>query len=44
MELSVKAAGLNIQPELIAGALIPVVLWLVWTATRRIHEKLYSGY
>jgi uncharacterized membrane-anchored protein len=39
-----KAAGLNIQPELIAGALIPVVLWLVWTATRRIHEKLYSGY
>ena len=39
-----KAAGLNIEPELIAGALIPVVLWLVWTATRRIHEKLYSGY
>ena len=39
-----KAAGLNIQPELIAGALIPLVLWLVWTATRRIHERLYSGY
>jgi uncharacterized membrane-anchored protein len=39
-----KAAGLEIQPELIAGASIPFVLWLVWTATRRLHEKLYSGY
>ena len=39
-----KAAGLDIQPELIAGALIPFVLWFVWTATRRIHERLYSGY
>jgi uncharacterized membrane-anchored protein len=39
-----KAAGLDIQPELIAGVSIPFVLWLVWTATRRLHEKLHSGY
>lgn len=37
-----KAAGLDIQPELWAGSLIPLVLWLVWKATRRIHAKLYS--
>jgi uncharacterized membrane-anchored protein len=37
-----KAAGLNIQPELLAGSLIPLVLWLVWRATRRIHAKLDS--
>ncbi|HQR85516.1 MAG: hypothetical protein B7Y59_06595 [Burkholderiales bacterium 35-55-47] len=39
-----KAAGLNVEPELLAGALIPVVLWLVWKATRRIHAKLYKGF
>jgi uncharacterized membrane-anchored protein len=37
-----KAAGLDIQPELVAGSLIPLVLWGVWKATRRIHDKLYS--
>jgi uncharacterized membrane-anchored protein len=35
-----KAAGLAIQPEVVAGSLIPVVLWLVWGATRRIHARL----
>jgi uncharacterized membrane-anchored protein len=39
-----KAAGLNVHPELLAGSLIPVVLWLVWSATRRIHAKLYKGF
>jgi uncharacterized membrane-anchored protein len=39
-----KAAGLNVEPELLAGALIPVVLWAVWSATRRIHAKLYKGF
>jgi uncharacterized membrane-anchored protein len=39
-----KAAGLDIKPELIAGAFIPLVLWLVWTATRRIHEKFHRAY
>ena len=36
-----KVAGLGVEPELLAGAFIPVVLWLVWVATRRIHAKLY---
>ena len=35
-----KAAGLPIQPEIAAGALIPLVLWAVWRTTRRIHARL----
>ena len=34
-----KAAGLPIQPELVTGVMIPIVLWAVWTITRRIHNK-----
>lgn len=37
-----KVAGMNVQPELLAGALIPLVLWLVWSVTRRIHDKLHK--
>ncbi|MCU0925692.1 MAG: DUF3422 domain-containing protein [Hydrogenophaga sp.] len=37
-----KAAGLPINPEMLAGAAIPVVLWVVWRTTRKIHEKLKS--
>jgi hypothetical protein len=36
--------GLLLQPELVAGALVPVVLWGVWRTTRRIHEKLHAGH
>ena len=36
-----KAAGLPLHPELAAGALVPVVLWVVWRTTRRIHERLH---
>lgn len=39
-----KAAGLPINPEMAAGALIPLVLWAVWRTTRRIHEKLHAGH
>ncbi|MFP5466258.1 MAG: DUF3422 family protein [Gammaproteobacteria bacterium] len=39
-----KAAGLPLNPELAAGALIPLVLWAVWRTTRRIHEKLHAGH
>ena len=39
-----KAAGAPINPEMAAGALIPVVLWVVWRTTRRIHEKLHAGH
>lgn len=35
-----KAAGLPIQPEIAAGALIAPVLWGVWRLTRRIHSRL----
>jgi uncharacterized membrane-anchored protein len=35
-----KTAGLPINPEILAGALIPVVLLGVWWGTRRIHAKL----
>jgi uncharacterized membrane-anchored protein len=37
---ALKAAGLPINPEMAAGALVPVVLWAVWRTTRRIHAKL----
>lgn len=39
-----KEAGLPIKPELLAGAMIPLVLWGVWHTTKKIHEKLHSGH
>lgn len=38
---ALKYAGLPINPELATGALIPVVLLLVWKATQRVHAKLH---
>ena len=38
-----KAAGVPINPEIAAGALIPLVLWMVWRNIRRIHAKLHVG-
>jgi uncharacterized membrane-anchored protein len=35
-----KEAGLPIKPELLAGAMVPLVLWAVWRTSRRIHAKL----
>jgi uncharacterized membrane-anchored protein len=37
-----KALGLPLHPELLAGSLIPLVLWAVWRTTRRIHAKLHA--
>jgi uncharacterized membrane-anchored protein len=37
---ALKAAGLPINPEMVAGALVPVVLWAVWRTTQKIHAKL----
>ena len=37
-----KAAGVPVEPELAAGAAIPLVLWAVWTATRRINARLHG--
>jgi uncharacterized membrane-anchored protein len=39
-----KAAGAPVNPEMAAGASIPLVLWLVWRTIRRIHEKLHAGH
>jgi uncharacterized membrane-anchored protein len=40
---ALKAEGwLPVQPELAAGAAIPVVLFAVWQTTRRIHRKFFS--
>jgi uncharacterized membrane-anchored protein len=41
---AIKAAGVPLNPEMTAGALIPLVLWAVWRTTRRIHEKLHAGH
>jgi uncharacterized membrane-anchored protein len=38
-----KESGLPINPEILAGAAIPLVLWVVWRTTRKIHEKLNAG-
>jgi uncharacterized membrane-anchored protein len=37
-----KAAGLPIHPEMLAGAMIPLVLWGVWRTTKKIHAKLHA--
>ena len=41
---AVKAAGAPVNPEMLAGALIPLVLWFVWRNIRRIHAKLHGGH
>lgn len=41
---ALKAAGMPINPEMAAGALVPVVLWLVWRTTQKIHAKLHDGH
>jgi len=36
-----KGAGLHVNPEVLAGSLIPVVLLAIAWATQRIHKKLH---
>jgi uncharacterized membrane-anchored protein len=38
-----KAVGAPVNPEMLAGALIPVVLIGIWWATRQIHKKLHAS-
>jgi len=40
---ALKAAGATLNPEIAVGALIPLVLGVVWGITRRIHRTLRSG-
>ena len=37
---ALKAGGVPLNPEVAAGVLIPLVLWGVWSATRRIHKSV----
>ncbi len=39
---AMKAGGLPINPEMFAGAMVPLVLWVVWRTTRKIHGKLVA--
>ena len=39
---ALKGAGLPINPEIAAGAMVPVVLWGVWRTIHRIHAKLHA--
>ena len=41
---ALKAAGVPVNPEMAAGALVPVVLWGVWRTIRRIHATLHGGH
>lgn len=40
---SAKAAGLPVNPELAAGALVPLALWGAWRTIRRIHARLHQA-
>ena len=39
---ALKSAGVPINPEMVAGALVPVVLWAVWRTTQKIHARLHT--
>ncbi len=39
-----KSAGMPVNPEVLAGAMIPVVLLGIWWATRQIHKKLQGAH
>lgn len=37
---ALESAGLPLQPEVAVGMMVPLVLWGVWKAVQRIHQKL----
>jgi uncharacterized membrane-anchored protein len=37
-----KVMGAPLNADLVAGALIPAVLWGVWRTNRRIHARLHA--
>jgi uncharacterized membrane-anchored protein len=37
-----KAAGAPVNPELAAGAMVPLVVWGAWWTIRRIHARLHE--
>ena len=40
---ALKQAGAPLNPEIAAGAMIPLVIWAVWRGSRRVHHKIYSS-
>ena len=40
--VALKEAGVPVNPEIAAGALIPLVLWAVWRTIKRIHATLHA--
>jgi uncharacterized membrane-anchored protein len=40
---ALKGAGLPINPEIAAGALIPLVLWAVWRSTGHVRSKISAN-
>ena len=39
---ALKATGLAVHPEILAGAMTPFVLWIVWKTVQRIHASLHT--
>ncbi len=37
-----KAMGMPVNPEMLAGAMIPLVMLAIWWGTRQIHKKLHA--
>lgn len=40
---ALHAAGMPFDPEVAVGFLVPLVLWLVWRTSRKIHAKLKAS-
>ena len=40
---ALHAAGMPMDPEVAVGLLVPLVLWLVWRTSRKIHAKLKAS-
>ena len=40
---ALKTVGVPINPEMAVGALIPLVLWAVWSTSKRIHRNVMQG-
>jgi len=40
---ALHAAGMPMDPEVAVGLLVPLVLWLVWRSSRKIHAKLKAS-